>query len=441
MTQPDWDDERLDAAFRARFDRPAPPILEKDVHVRIVGTSPQQFRSFRRSGPTWGLAAAAVVVVLAVTLAVGLGGFGRPGGSSAPSDPNSGGPPGASATPTTQAVPGVVFDLPILDVPDAIAIRDAGVDDRAFAVLGWFTPAPPISCGGEAGKLFVSPVQLRCPDELTWLTEDAESLVRVTGNRRQTVAPLGPALNPDLDGLDTSWFPDLPAIGVDGGSTPVDVVLVGHFDDRRTALCPNAEQAACRDRFVVDAVAIVHGVHQPTSTLHEIRGAKSSVAEIETIIANEAPESPILSMTVVDGPTGLAAIEPSLGTGQDNLIDQPILWVVRVLESERVSTYVVIDGSDAIYEMNPDGDAILVGGKPPTPEARRASVRGRRRRTCRRARRARSAPVSRRSAWLSSTSPAGSPGSPRRARSIPRPSRSTAGSAPTPNRASPGAST
>ena len=91
--------------------------------------------------------------------------------------------------------------------------------------------------------------------------------------------------------------------------------------------------------------------------------------DIEAIVANEAPDSPILSMTVVDGPTGLAAVEPSLGTGQQGLIDQPVLWIVRVLESERVSTYVVIDGSDAIYEMNPEGEAILVGGTPPTPGA------------------------------------------------------------------------
>jgi len=369
MTQPGWDDERLEAAFRARFDRPAPPMLESDVHVRIAGTSPRRFGSLRRSGPTWGLAAAAAVVVLAVTLTVGLGGFGWTGGSPAPSDPDSAPPPGASATPTAQAIPGEVLDLPVIDVPDAISIRDAGVDDREFAVLGWFTPAPPISCGGDAGKMFVSPVQLRCPDQLVWLTEDAESLFHRTGNRSDSETPRGPALNPDLDGLDTSWFPDLPAIGVEGGSTPVDVVFIGHFDDRRAALCPDAEQAACRDRFVVDSVAIVHGVPQPVSKVHDARGAVSSDEEIEAIVTNEAPDSPILSLTVVDGATGLAAIEPSLGTGQENLIDQPILWVVRVLESGRVVTYVVIDGSDAIYEMNPDGDAILVDGKPPAPEA------------------------------------------------------------------------
>lgn len=78
-------------------------------------------------------------------------------------------------------------------------------------------------------------------------------------------------------------------------------------------------------------------------------------------MCEEAPDSPILSMVTVDGP-GLRSIEPSLGTGRRGLIDQSVLWVARVLESERISTYVVVDDTDAIFEMTEDGDAIAVGG-------------------------------------------------------------------------------
>ena len=56
------------------------------------------------------------------------------------------------------------------------------------------------------------------------------------------------------------------------------------------------------------------------------------------------------------------SLEPSLADGDQGLINQPVLWIVRVLESERVVTYIVVDGTDAIYEMTPDGEAILVGG-------------------------------------------------------------------------------
>ena len=38
MTDPNWGDERLDTAFRSKFDGPAPSTLESDVHARIVGT-------------------------------------------------------------------------------------------------------------------------------------------------------------------------------------------------------------------------------------------------------------------------------------------------------------------------------------------------------------------------------------------------------------------
>ena len=378
MTQPVWDDGRLDAAFHEKFGRPAPFDLEREVRARIDGTSPLRFPAIRRNGAGRALAAAAVVAVLVGTLTVGLGGFGRTAGSASPSPSASAATAtpsatqGTSATPTAQAIPGSVFGLPIIHVPDAIAIRDSGVDDREFAVAGWFTPAPPASCAGDAGKVVVSPVQLRCPDQSIWLTEDAGSYVHVAGDRLVTETPqFTAALNPDLDGLDSSWWPPLPAPapGQDGGSTPVDVVFVGHFDDRRAALCPAAEQAACRDRFVVDSVALVRGGTTKADRVSPTNvTTRSTSSDVEAIVANEAPQSQILSMTIVDA-NELRTIEPTLGTGQAQLADPYTVWIVRVLESERISTYLVIDGSDAIYEMNPDNAHILVGGTPPDAQS------------------------------------------------------------------------
>jgi hypothetical protein len=88
----------------------------------------------------------------------------------------------------------------------------------------------------------------------------------------------------------------------------------------------------------------------------------SSVADIDAVIANEAPQSPILSLAIANGPVGLAQIEPTLANGQAGLNRHPILWVARVLEGELISTYIVIDGTDAIYEMNPNNEAVAVGG-------------------------------------------------------------------------------
>ncbi len=210
-----------------------------------------------------------------------------------------------------------------------------------------------------------------------WLTEDAGSYVHVTGNQLDTETPqFTAALNPDLDGLDSSWWPTLPAPapGQDGGSTPVDVVFVGHFDDRRAALCPAAEQAACRDRFVVDSVAMVRGTTTKADRVYPTNvTTRSTSSDVEAIVANEAPQSQVLSMTIVDA-DALRTIEPTLGTGQGQLVDPYTVWIVRVLESERISTYLVIDGSDAIYEMNPEGQRDP--GRRHTPVCRREPERG-----------------------------------------------------------------
>ena len=59
-------------------------------------------------------------------------------------------------------------------------------------------------------------------------------------------------------------------------------------------------------------------------------------------------------------------MEP-LASGMAGPDRQPILWVARVLEGELISTYIVIDGTNVIYEMNPNNEAIMVGG--PVPQS------------------------------------------------------------------------
>lgn len=369
MTQPEWDDERLAAAFHARFDRPAPHPVTAAVHDAIAGTTPARPSPFSRLSAARAAAAAVVVVVVAGAAAIGMGGFGLSGDVQP-----SAGPPGptAAATPSDDvdtrpaippAIPASVLGLDVVTVTGALAVRDMGFDDRELAVVGWFTPAPPTPCP-RAPEEAVSPVQPRCPDQFVWLTEAPESLVEVTAGSLSSRPPVSPALNPDLLGLDRSWQPRLVEIGAEGDSVPAHVVLVGHFDDRRSRLCPDAEEPACRDRFVVDQVAWVDGEAPPLSRVSLLEGvaARSSLGEVQAIVAEEAPDSPVLSVVTVDGALGLRSVEPSLGTGRRGLIDQPVLWVVRVLESGRLVTYVVVDGSDAIYEMTDDGDAVPVGG-------------------------------------------------------------------------------
>ena len=271
-----------------------------------------------------------------------------------------GDPPPAAVT--GPVVPAGVFDLPVINVSEALEVRDAGVDDRELAVRGWFSPIPPIICPAPA-TWPVSPVEPNCPDQWVVLMAEPESLVTVEENGFSGGLVSGPAIQIDLDDIDRGWQPPLPTLGP---AQPVEIVVIGHFDDRRSLLCPDAVEDECRDRFVVDRVDWVNGTTQPLSVVDVLDGEPaSSVNDIQAIVAEEAPGSPLLSVALVDGPTGIGRIEPSLGTGQSNFIDRDAVWVIRVLEVDQAVTYLVIDGSDAIYEMNGQGLAGLVGGTPP----------------------------------------------------------------------------
>ena len=253
--------------------------------------------------------------------------------------------------------PTQVHDLDVLSVTAAIDIRDAGVDDREIAVRGWFSPIQPMSCPFTPAT---SPVQPVCPDQYIVLMEQPESLVTVEDNGFSGRVPVGPSIQIDLDGLETGWQPGLPDRGP---SKPVEIVVIGHFDDRRSTACPADVERACRGRLVVDRVDWVDGESMPLSVQNPLDGQTvSTLDQVEAIVANEAPASPVLSIVVADGPTGIGRIEPTLQDGAGGLTAKPAIWIARVLESERISTYLVIDDSDDIYELGVDGEPIHVGG-------------------------------------------------------------------------------
>ena len=152
-----------------------------------------------------------------------------------------------------------------------------------------------------------------------------------------------------------------------GPPEPVEIVVVGHFDDRRSSLCPDDVEDACRDRFVVDRVAWVSGTEQPSSLVIGVERLDSTEDEIAAVVGGESPGGRVLSTAIVDGATGIGRIEPSLGTGRGGFIDQRAIWVVRVLEDSLTVTYLVVDGTDAIFEMRADGKPVGVGGTLPTP--------------------------------------------------------------------------
>ncbi len=252
------------------------------------------------------------------------------------------GPPATSGTtepPGTPIPSDAVLGLPVLTVADAIAVRDGGVDGREIAVRGWYRDAPAVPCPNLLGQLVIYQLDATCPEQFMWLMQDPEALHVVSGDIDTTAPPVGPALNPEMEGLDTGWIPARTGVAP---APLVDVLMVGHFDDRRASLCRGAEQR-CRDRFVVDRVSSADGVLLPTSnTTEKGDGAGTAKPAVVSTVEGLAADAPILSILTVR----LDRIdwwEPSLRERPGTVMDAAPsrLSMVRVLDGERPTTYLV----------------------------------------------------------------------------------------------------
>ncbi len=363
MTTPDpWDDDRLAAAFAARAESgEVPPELVTDTTVAL------RRRRTRSDAPWWrprSIAAAAALVVSIVGLSLAMSW-------------RSGSPPattGPSATVASGAVPSatateVVFGLPVIDVPAALAVRDAGEDDRELAVRGWYSPIASIECPAP-GIWPVSPVEPTCPDPWVVLMAEPESLSTARVDGADGHLPTGDAFQIDLDDIDTSGLPSMPDVGP---AEPAELVVIGHFDDRRSRLCPPNVEQACRDRFVVDRIDTVAGEPQPLSHVVLVDGEspQSALAGVQAALASVAPDAAVLSVVTVDN-ASVGSIEPTLevdpadfGDGASRILS--VRWVIRTLEAGRPQTYVVTDGTDEVWRMDIDGNLLRVGGPIATP--------------------------------------------------------------------------
>jgi hypothetical protein len=371
-----WDDERLAAAFAARAIRAATPI-------GLAGATTAAMRTRRASAVAWRrfLAAAAVVILAVGAVSGGIAVLGALRGSTAPDqfveDPSAG--PTPSPSPSDGWAGREAVGLPVISVSDALAIRDAGIDDREIAVHGWFPPIPMVRCPPQDRAK--SPIQGMCEDAFTWLTEDRETLTTSNAAGMSTSGPVGPAINLDLDDLDSAWMPARPRVGPWFG---VEIAVVGHFDDRRSTFCPAEEQDACRDRFVVDRVDWVNGETQPTSFVgYTVIGR--TFQEAEAVIGVVRPGVTILSVVHVDGDVELPRIEPTFAdrpSVEPTFADRPsdtvkevglwTLWIVRVLDDGALETYLFVDSTGDLYHLVGDRPELMapVSGDPSvTPPA------------------------------------------------------------------------
>ncbi len=333
----DWPDERLAEAFLARAAaRPTPPDLAAATLERVRRSSPRESsRPWLRSFGAIGAAAAVVIVVAAIAI-------GRPAVE-----------PGQS--------PSMAPGLQVMSVADAIAIREADPTDREIAVRGYFSPAPAMRCV-ESG-LVANPIRLECPDAFQWLLDTPAPLGQIT----RTLPSGRVGFQPILPFLDTS------ALGLStAGERLVEVVLIGHFHDRRghPNLCATGNDADC-DGFVVDGIRSVGGESVPASTLISLEPYPDmprhepvwTPADVDRLLLAAAPDFEILSRVALPGHR-IRELEPALGTGALGIIDRPVAWVVTGLEAGGGGapvrrTFLLVDNTAEAYETVPwDVDSV-----------------------------------------------------------------------------------
>ena len=245
----DWDDGRLDAAFRARFGVTPPPHLTRRVIGRLALMR-------RRAWPLGMPAQLASAVAVAIVAIVGMSVLGvrGPSASTTPSTP---GPSfRAEPSPTSSAVavvrgPGWPFpdrvrspqgEYPVASVQEAIAERNSNAEPIEIAVGGWQADA---SARRFCELVLADPgsqLQSACAND-RWLGAAPQPDV---------VWSEAPPEQPAIRILAVNWRPGAADIRFEGNS--VGAVMVGHFHDPMTAQCRPTNRNLCDATFIVDDV-------------------------------------------------------------------------------------------------------------------------------------------------------------------------------------------
>jgi len=250
--------------------------------------------------------------------------------------------------------------VPRTSVAAAVAIRDAGVDRRELDVAGFLSRTPVLACPVILAD--TNPTRLDCPQNFQWLMAKPEELEHQTAEGYSLGPPTGPAIRPSFALVDQpqplEW-----RVGADKPAPAAPVEVIGHFDDRRAALCGRDQdpQLRCADTFVVDQIVAVDGRPVGVTTSEDLVGANdarvqpvSAVEDIDQLVANAEPGLAILSRRVLLA-RHLTAIEPGIRAG---LFESPIVWSVVGLDPSTgppavARTFLVRDGgSEAIVLPN-----------------------------------------------------------------------------------------
>lgn len=157
-------------------------------------------------------------------------------------------PTGPPPSPSPDPLSGLTIHT-VSEILDLLARDEVG--NQSVAVRGFWTDrsighscTAPTSPPGE--------LQIRCHDGEFGITERNEPIGTLTVDSR-FLPPEGPALTPFVDEALAEPLFTLPYIHGQP-YPPVPIVVIGHFDDPRTADCQPEARQLCRDRLVIDQI-------------------------------------------------------------------------------------------------------------------------------------------------------------------------------------------
>ncbi|HEY8987720.1 MAG TPA: hypothetical protein VIM39_01790, partial [Candidatus Limnocylindrales bacterium] len=363
--------------FHARSDaEPRPPAddLVDETIARIQRFEPR-WGWFTRRGLVATATALGILVAVAAFGVATLGPSIRPAASSSPSAT-------ASVLVRSAPAPGLgVAALPLLDVVEAVAIRDAGVDDREIRVQGFFPGIPTMFCPVGREPL-ANPTRIDC--DPTRITQNRVPLSMAGSVTQDPGATLVASFA--IVGWPAVAITSPPIVVGTSPAPPADPILlmtlVGHFDDRRADLCGAEEVARCRDTFMVDRIDAEDGQSVATATFYAIQGDTNGISVapklelnadiVDRLVLAVDPSLTILSRQVqaanllqlVEPPTSRSAVPPPSA--------QPV-WSVTAMTAidsdgrASTRTFHVDDRSRAMSEITRLGVEPLAAVAPTEP--------------------------------------------------------------------------
>jgi len=245
-----------------------------------------------------------------------------------------------TATPSASDNPATTWLGAPITVSEAIDHRDNHLDDTELAVKGFaWAPTGPIACTMIRPA---SPALDQCPDGFTQLAE------------RDPGPPAGPEfLQPDS--------PSIPLLvrretyrQVQVGDVPRAVIVLGHFDDHRSAACPTGQVDQCRHNFLVDAIlhpdapGIDRNAIESTRPDPDVRPV-ASVEDVERAMPLRGPRGAdfVIAAFAVSG-RAIVSYEPRAAEAPE-MTSAAAVWVVRYLDfidvdRPVVRTALIVDG-------------------------------------------------------------------------------------------------